>query len=335
MNKFSKDRFLDTGALKPDNDQLIDISGDEMKLVHDGPVFAEPHDICIVHRSKVKPIGIWKRDDPTLGGSTATGGQGRCQAGGGGQRHPRRQQGSRLHVLGRARLQPGEVRGEPGRRGDGLRHQYGRQSRTLHTASPSCGYGIAMEIGPQETASVTFTADRPGVHWWYCQWFCHALHMEMSGRMIVHPQDSMTTAARTGSLLAGCRRGHEIGGLGARGNCRRCSQAGLQDAVAHAAPGDVLHLAPGVHAGELTIERPGVTLEGEPGAVIDGDGQGRTIWVSAPDVTLRHLTIRDSGVDLDRRWTPAFSSTKQRTARRVEDNALEGQPDRRLCLGTA
>ncbi|MBS0639358.1 MAG: nitrous oxide reductase family maturation protein NosD, partial [Proteobacteria bacterium] len=72
----------------------------------------------------------------------------------------------------------------------------------------------------------------------------------------------------------------------------------LQDVVAHAAPGDVLRLVPGIHHGNVTIDTPGITLEGQPGAVIDGGGQGRTIWVRAPDVTLRRLTIRHSGLDL-------------------------------------
>ena len=159
-----------------------------MVLVHDGPSFAEPHDATIVHRSKINPVHVWKRDDPFFADAVKQAKADGVDLEVGLQGHPRRRQGSGLHDLGRARLWPRKLPGEAGRRGHGLRHQHRRRrgpdARLLHRQ-------LRHQHGdrPQQTSSVTFTADKPGVYWYYCSWFCHAMHMEMQGRMLVEPQN--------------------------------------------------------------------------------------------------------------------------------------------------
>lgn len=95
----------------------------------------------------------------------------------------------------------------------------------------------------------------------------------------------------------------------------------LGAALARALPGDEIVLAPGQWQGPVTLDRP-LTLRGEPGAVIDGRGQGHVIEVAAPDVTIRGLTVIRSGSDLERMDSGIFLS---KTALRavVEENRLE------------
>ncbi len=71
----------------------------------------------------------------------------------------------------------------------------------------------------------------------------------------------------------------------------------LQHVVATAVPGAVLSVNPGVHHVHLVLDQP-VTLNGQPGAILDGDGLGDVVRIRTSGVTLRNLTIRNSGRDL-------------------------------------
>jgi nitrous oxidase accessory protein len=71
----------------------------------------------------------------------------------------------------------------------------------------------------------------------------------------------------------------------------------LQERIDTAAPNETVLVEPGVHAGAIIINEP-LTLVANHDAEIRGDGRGKTISVTANDVTIRGLRITNSGLNL-------------------------------------
>jgi nitrous oxidase accessory protein len=88
------------------------------------------------------------------------------------------------------------------------------------------------------------------------------------------------------------------------------------------APGDLLRLLAGVHAGPVLIDHT-LSLVGEAGAIIAGPGKGSVISLTAPDVRIEGITIRGSGIDVPAMDSGIFVSREAPRAV-IRGNRLEG-----------
>ncbi len=184
LNKLSIDRFNPVGPLHPQNHQLIDISNDKMTMLYDLPIpLGEPHYTVGIKADKLKPAVRYK-----LGWNSRTDSPSEYRVRPGQERVER--DGNRVHVYGtliRSHITPEIVEVEEG---DVVSFHMTNLERAQDETHGFAMYGhnVQLSVEPGKTASVTFTADKPGVYPYYCTEFCSALHLEMQGYLLVRPK---------------------------------------------------------------------------------------------------------------------------------------------------
>ena len=177
------DNFANIGPVRPSYQHLIDISSDEMTDLYTMSIpQANIYGSVGVLRTTIKPIIRYK-----LGTNTRTGEISIYKTVAGQEKVERK--GNRVHVFGtliRSHIVPEIVEVNEGdivtfhltnlERAEDETHGF-----TIDT------YGKHGSFEPGKTASLTFTADRPGVFPYYCTEFCSALHLEMEGILLIKP----------------------------------------------------------------------------------------------------------------------------------------------------
>jgi nitrous-oxide reductase len=173
-NKFSKDRFLPVGPMHVETEQLIDITGDKMRLIHDGTAYPEPHDAIIVRADVVKTRQVSDMNDfPNAVKDPAN------------SRIDRNGNKVTVYLTSQApNYSMQEIKVKLGDEVTIILTNHDKVEDLTHGFGIE-KYNVNFIVNPQETHSVTFKADKPGVFWIYCTHFCHALHLEMRSRFIV------------------------------------------------------------------------------------------------------------------------------------------------------
>ena len=174
-------QHLGVGPMQPKSLQLIDISGEKMKLLYDTFADPEPHFAQIIKADKLKPIefypkaenknpkAIWDAKDAKVV-----------------------RNGKHVEVYMTAVMSNFEPNTIEVNKGDKVTIYITNieQSRDESHGFAIDEYNINVVIEPGATKIVEFTAEKQGVFPFYCTVFCSALHEEMQGNLLVRGASS-------------------------------------------------------------------------------------------------------------------------------------------------
>lgn len=181
INKLAIDRFLPVGPLHPQNNQLIDISGEKMKLLLDMPIpLGEPHQGASIRASKIRPevrfiMGTNSRTGKPHVGKTL-GGQEKIE-----------RKGNHVSIYAtvvRSHINPERITVNKGDHVTMYITNVERAQDETHGFTID-HYNVHTSLEPGETTQIDFIADIEGVFPYYCTEFCSALHIEMMGYLLV------------------------------------------------------------------------------------------------------------------------------------------------------
>lgn len=179
LNKLSHGRHFNVGPSQPESSQLINISGEKMKLLYDAFTEPEPHYAQLIKADKLKPIevytkeenknpnAIWDMKDVSF---TRSGTDVAVKL-----------------VAVRSSFEPNKIEVNQGDKVTIYITNIEQTTDELHGFG-LLEYNINVVVDPGETKVVEFVANKPGVFPYYCTNFCSALHQEMQGYMLVKPK---------------------------------------------------------------------------------------------------------------------------------------------------
>jgi len=184
LNKLSKDQYIGVGPDLPENQEIIDISGDKMRLLASFPTPPEPHDATFMAVDLLRPL---VKQTFTPAADAVEAGKERVVRAG-----PHAVTVDMTLIRSAYTPDSFEVR-----EGDQvtLRVTNVETIRDMIHGFALPDHDLNIALAPGYTKTITFDAGKPGVYWYYCTNFCSALHLEMRGRMVVQPKDSTVTIA--------------------------------------------------------------------------------------------------------------------------------------------